>query len=180
MEAAALDTDPGIRVPLLLIKPKDASGPLAVVLALAQGGKEAFLSERAAGLAAVLQRNIAICLADVRGTGETARTATRGPASASLAATELMLGRTALGVRLKDARSVLRYLRGRDDLDAAAWLYGETHLRKLIRMACCSIRIRASSADRKPSTRPILLVACWHCSWQCTMNRFVQWLCRGD
>jgi hypothetical protein len=36
-----------------------------------------------------------------------------------LAATELMLGRTALGTRLKDARSVLRYLRGRADLDAS-------------------------------------------------------------
>jgi hypothetical protein len=117
--AAALDTDPGISVPLLLIKPRNASQRLPVVLALAQGGKEAFLSERAAELAALLEHGVAICLADVRGAGEGARTTARGPATVSLAATELMLGRTALGTRLKDARSLLRYLRGRTDLDAS-------------------------------------------------------------
>ncbi len=60
----------------------------------------------------------------VRGAGEGARTTTRGTASASLAATDLMLGHTTLGDRLKDARSVLRYLRGRADLDpsdVAVW-----------------------------------------------------------
>jgi hypothetical protein len=70
-------------------------------------------------LSALLERGVAVCLADLRGTGESARGTTRGPASAGLAATELMLGRTALGERLKDARSVLRYLRGRPDLDAS-------------------------------------------------------------
>jgi hypothetical protein len=119
VEAAALDTDPAISVPLLLIKPRDASRRLSVVLALAQGGKERFLSERRAELAALLESGIAVCLADVRGTGESERTTVRGPALAALAATELMLGRTALGERLKDARSVLRYLRGRADLDAS-------------------------------------------------------------
>jgi dienelactone hydrolase len=119
VEAAALDTDPGIRIPLLLIKPSDSSRRFPVVLALAQGGKEAFLSQRRAELAALLQRGVAVCLADVRGAGEGERTTTRGPASTALAATELMLGRTALGERLKDSRSVLRYLRGRADLDAS-------------------------------------------------------------
>jgi Acetyl xylan esterase (AXE1) len=119
VEAVALDTDPGISVPLLLIKPRDASRRFPVVLALAQGGKEAFLTERRTELAALLERGVAICLADVRGTGEVARTTVRGPASVGLAGTELMLGRTALGQRLKDARSVLRYVRGRADLDAS-------------------------------------------------------------
>jgi dienelactone hydrolase len=118
-EAVVLDTDPGISVPLLLLKPRDASRRSPVVLALAQGGKEAFLSARRADLAALLKQGLAVCLADVRGAGEGARSMTRGPASASLAATELMLGRTALGMRLKDARSVLRYLRRRADLDAS-------------------------------------------------------------
>ena len=124
VEAVALDTDPRISVPLLLIKPQGASGRLPVVLALAERGKEAFLSERSAELGALLNRGVAVCLADVRGTGEGARTAARGPASASLSATDLMLGHTALGDRLKDARSVMRYLRGRADLDAghvAVW-----------------------------------------------------------
>jgi cephalosporin-C deacetylase-like acetyl esterase len=119
VEAAALDTDPGISVPLLLIKPRDPSRRFPVVLALALGGKEAFLSERTAELAALLNQGLAVCLADVRGAGESERTTTRGPASASLAATELMLGHTALGERLKDARSVLRFLRGSADLDAS-------------------------------------------------------------
>ena len=119
VEAAALDTDPGISVPLLLIKPSGTSRRFPVTLALAQGGKEAFLSQRRTELAALLERGVAVCLADVRGTGEGERTKTRGPASAGLAATELMLGRTALGAKLKDARSVLRYLRGRPDLDAS-------------------------------------------------------------
>jgi hypothetical protein len=117
VEAAAIDTDPGISVPWLLIKPQDASRPLPVVLALAQGGKEAFLSGRKAELEVFLKRGVAICLADVRGAGENVQMTARGPATTDLAATELMLGRTAVGLRLKDARSVLRYLRGRSDLD---------------------------------------------------------------
>jgi dienelactone hydrolase len=127
VEAVTLDTDPGISIPLLLLKPRDSSGRFPVVLALAQDGKQAFLSQRNDELAAMIERGIAICLADVRGTGETARSTQRGPASMGLAATELMLGRTALGARLKDARSVLRYLRGRADLDPSRIaLWGES------------------------------------------------------
>jgi dienelactone hydrolase len=114
VEAVELQTVPGLSVPLLLLKPKASSSKrLPVVLALAEGGKERFLAERNGELAALLKRGIALCLTDVRGTGETAR----GSSATSLAATELMLGDTALGARLKDARTVLRYLCGRADLD---------------------------------------------------------------
>ena len=45
VEAVSLDTAPGISVPLFLIKPNSASaGRMPVVLAFAQGGKEAFLN----------------------------------------------------------------------------------------------------------------------------------------
>ena len=54
-----------------------------------------------------------MCLADVRGTGEAAP----GSSTTSLVATELMLGNTALGARIKDTRAVLRYLSGRQDLN---------------------------------------------------------------
>jgi hypothetical protein len=64
-------------------------------------------------LAALLKEGIAVCLADVLGTGEVAPSASM----TSLAATELMLGNTALGARLKDSRAVLHYLSGRKDLD---------------------------------------------------------------
>ncbi len=43
-----------------------------VVLAFAQGGKEAFLTQRRGIIAALLEKGVAVCLADVRGTGETA------------------------------------------------------------------------------------------------------------
>jgi len=114
VEAVELQTVPGLSVPLLLLKPKASSSKrLPVVLALAEGGKEKFLAERNGELAALLKQGIALCLTDVRGTGETAR----GSSATSLAATELMLGDTALGARLKDVRTVLRYLSGRADLD---------------------------------------------------------------
>lgn len=113
VEAVSVDTSPGISVPLLLLRPlTGASSRSPVVLALAQGGKDAFLSERRADLASLLKRGIAVCLADVRGTGETADSD-----PSSLAGTELMLGNTALGARLKDARAVVRYLSARADLD---------------------------------------------------------------
>ena len=83
-----------------------------MVLAFAQNGKGAFLSDRAAEVTSLLKRGVALCLADVRGSGESASgEAARGSGLASLAATELMLGNTALGARLKDARSVVRYFR---------------------------------------------------------------------
>jgi hypothetical protein len=118
VEAVVLNPTSGMSVPLLLVKPR-ASGPkgFPVVLALAQNGKEAFLSTRGAELATLLTRGVAVCLADVRGTGELARITAHGSGSTSLAATELMLGNTALGARLKDARTVLRYLSRRSDFD---------------------------------------------------------------
>jgi hypothetical protein len=118
-EAVLLESAPGIKVPLMLIKPAGtAAAPLPVVLALGQGGKATFLAGRSAALSALLKQGVAVCLADVRGTGETGRAGARGSSSTSFAATELMLGETALGGRLKDARTVVRYLARRGDLDA--------------------------------------------------------------
>jgi dienelactone hydrolase len=116
-QAVALHTAPEVSVPLLLIKPNaSASKRLGTVMALAQEGKGAFLSRRGAELASLINRGVAICLADVRGTGETAP-AGDSDSVASLVATEFMLGGTGLGVQLKDARTVLRYLSRRGDLD---------------------------------------------------------------
>jgi hypothetical protein len=104
---------------------------LPVVIAFAQGGKEAFLNRRGADIEALLGRGVAICLVDVRGTGETAPLSSvaagdesstplwqNASSATSLAATELMLGATALGQRLKDARTVVHYLMNRDDIDS--------------------------------------------------------------
>lgn len=114
-ENVVLEAEPGIRLPLILLKPAgDANTRRPVVLALAGGGKAVILNGRAAALASLLEEGVAVCLADVRGTGETA-----SAGADSLAATELMLGSTAMGQRLKDARAILRYLALREDLDPA-------------------------------------------------------------
>ena len=132
VEAIALDTAPGISVPLFLIKPQAASArPLPVVLAFAQGGKEAFLTRRRLNIATLLGKGVAVCLVDVRGTGETGPLSSdaagdefstpsweNASSATSLSATELMLGTTALGQRLKDARTVVHYLMNRDDIDS--------------------------------------------------------------
>ena len=114
VEAITVETEPGLGSPVMLIKPAGSSGKrLPIVLALAQGGTEAFLSGRRADLSVLLKQGVAVCLADVRGTGEIGR-----DRATSEAATELMLGGTALGARLKDVRAVLRYLATRADVDA--------------------------------------------------------------
>jgi hypothetical protein len=83
-------------------------------------------------LTALLQGGVAVCLPDLRGTGETRPAGDRrGPpagrlvtvqetsAGTVLACEELMLGQTLLGARLRDLRVVIRYLRSRADLDGA-------------------------------------------------------------
>ncbi|MFI5387183.1 MAG: hypothetical protein ACHQ50_13820, partial [Fimbriimonadales bacterium] len=66
-----------------------------------------------------LENGFAVCLPDVRATGETSPDSRHGPSSqeTSLAATELMFGETFLGARLKDLRTVLAWVGTREDLD---------------------------------------------------------------
>jgi hypothetical protein len=108
-----------ILVPTMLLLPP-ADHPRAVVVGVAQGGKAGFLQDRATVIAALLSQQIAVCLPDVRGTGESSCDTIRGRSSAAtdVASTELMLGQTLVGSQLKDLRSVLQYLRSRPELDA--------------------------------------------------------------
>jgi cephalosporin-C deacetylase-like acetyl esterase len=122
IERVLLRGERGIRVPLVLLSPpraKDGDGKVPVVVCVAQAGKEKLLDERADPCAELLQAGIAVCLPDLRGCGETAAGSSRGRQSAatSISSTELMLGQTLLGSRLKDVRSVLAWLRLRDDVD---------------------------------------------------------------
>jgi cephalosporin-C deacetylase-like acetyl esterase len=121
IERLALEVEPGVVVPMLLLVPGHKEGArLPVVLAVAQEGKEAFLRQRPAALAELLGGGAAVCLPDLRGTGETRPAGSsrgRGGADTSLSAAQWMLGQTVLAGRLRDLRSVLRYLRGREDID---------------------------------------------------------------
>jgi dienelactone hydrolase len=121
VERVRLEVGPRFVIPLLVLLPprmEDIRSP--VVVGFAQDGKQLFLKHRSATLAALLDGGAAVCLPDLRGTGETRPGDGRGRTSeaTAISATELMLGRTLVGDRLFDLRAVLSYLRSRSDLDA--------------------------------------------------------------
>ena len=123
VEGITLTVEPGIVVPMLLLRPPRPAGDKApVVVAVADGGKDLFVAERSQEIEAMLKGGTAVCLPDVRGTGETSPDPTMDPDGDEirehLAASELMLGDTLLGKRLKDLRTVIAYLEGRQDMDA--------------------------------------------------------------
>ena len=119
-EALAVQTAPGIVLPVLILNPVHAAAKRApAVLAIAEGGKAGFLANRGEELTALLRNGVEICLPDVRGTGEAAATLSREPGAMGLAETELMLGETMLGARLKDLRTIYRYLAARPEIDPA-------------------------------------------------------------
>jgi cephalosporin-C deacetylase-like acetyl esterase len=117
-EGVALKVEPEIWVPLLLLKPSGARSPVPVVVAISEGGKERLLANHSEEIESLLKAGVAVCLPDVRGTGETSPDAGRGPDSheVTLAATELMLGNTLLGARLKDIRTVIAWLGRRSEI----------------------------------------------------------------
>ena len=118
IEAFAIQVEPGIQLPVFLLKPPGAGGKRTpAVLALAQNGKRWFLSHRGGEILTLLRNGIAVCLPDLRDAGELAATQSRGPGAMTLAVNELMLGNTLLGSRLKDVRTIFRYLASRPDLN---------------------------------------------------------------
>jgi len=125
VERILLDVEPGVLVPMLLLR--DTADP-PVVVALSQGGKQWFLQSRAAQIADLLASGTAVCLPDLSGIGETTPDPSRPPngEGTSIASTELMLGQTLLGARLRDLRSVLSYLRTRHDLKGRFALWGDS------------------------------------------------------
>ena len=125
-ERVLLETESDVVVPLLILSDRRSKKPRPVVIGLAQEGKAGFLKHRAELIAQLLKGDAAICLPDVRGTGETRLGLARGRTAedTSLSSSELMLGETTLGARLRDLRGVAHYLRTRRDLDArrlAVW-----------------------------------------------------------
>jgi cephalosporin-C deacetylase-like acetyl esterase len=123
IEHIALEVEPGVHVTLVMLVPRnDPETRFPTVVAFAQEGKQQLLRQRAQAFANLLAGGVAVCLADLRGTGESTpadRNRGRGGEGTSLSQAELMLGQTLLGARLRDLRSVLRYLRTRPDVDRA-------------------------------------------------------------
>jgi cephalosporin-C deacetylase-like acetyl esterase len=121
------EVERGVPIPALLLLPSGKRPP--VVVGIAQEGKQRFLKERGRAIAELLRQNVAVCLVDVRGTGETRTGSGRGrqTSDTSLSATEQMLGGTLLGARLRDLRAVVKYLQKRDDIDGSRLaLWGES------------------------------------------------------
>ena len=123
-ERLLLAAEPTAPLPVLLLKPetgraKSAAKP-PVVICVAQEGKAVFLAKRAMEVAELLQRGMAVCLVDVRGTGETKPDEHDRywySVAVETAAREMVLGQTILGSRVRDLRAVLRHLQSRPDLD---------------------------------------------------------------
>jgi dienelactone hydrolase len=122
VERVALEPEPGIVVPVLLLIPSSAPRMRPpIVIGLAQEGKRALLEHRSEALADLLHGGVAVCLVDLRGTGET-KPQNDSPrynrVRTELSARAWLRGDTLVGSRLRDVRAVLAYLRRRTDLDA--------------------------------------------------------------
>lgn len=119
--AIALTVEPGVTVPLLLLEPLSAhSERTPVVVGVAEGGKDLFLVERSSEIESLLKRGVAVCLPDLRATGETSADSRRDPDSTESihSNTVLTLGDTLVGLRLKDLRTVVGYLGRLEEIDA--------------------------------------------------------------
>ena len=90
-----------------------AAAGMEFVRELIAAGKKVFLERRESEIAELLARGVAVCLVDVRGTGETDPPGGRYWVEpiVEIAAEELMTGRTLLGSRLGDMRAVCDFLR---------------------------------------------------------------------
>ena len=116
-----LNSEPGIVIPMLLLLPQTKDGPPPVVVGVAEEGKAAFLKHRAEEVAALLSSGIAVCLPDLRGSGETCPGDDPGRhrQTTDASSTDLMLGQPMLGARLRDLRAILRHLRAGREVDTA-------------------------------------------------------------
>jgi len=125
VEKIRLGMSPRLVVPVVWLRPR-ASEKVACVLGVAQQGKQAFLAERSEEIAELLDAGLGVCLADVRGTGETSLDDSHGLNSRFIteAECERMLGGSMLAEQLRDLRAVMAYLRTRDDVargEIALW-----------------------------------------------------------
>ncbi|MBI1904131.1 MAG: hypothetical protein HYS13_23800, partial [Planctomycetia bacterium] len=105
LEKLVLRGERDVLVPAILLRPKDGvaapPGGRKLVLAVARQGKAELLKARSAAVKKLLDGGAAVCLVDVRGTGETSPGDDRGRTgeATGISLTELMLGQTLLGLQ---------------------------------------------------------------------------------
>jgi hypothetical protein len=107
----------GITLPVVFIRKGEQE---AATVLLSQQGKAAIAQHHSGRIEALLDER-AVCLVDVRGTGEIGMEEPRGARSkaSGRAATALMVGDSILGMQIRDLRSVIGYLRttGIEDIE---------------------------------------------------------------
>jgi hypothetical protein len=127
VERIALQTEPGIIVPMLLLIPqREQAKASPVIVAFVQAGPEAFLRERSEILAELLAGGATVCLPALRDVGTERGTHGDG-ANGSTSHYALYFETPMLGYRLRDLRTVLGYLRTRDELQNVRFaLWGDS------------------------------------------------------
>ena len=100
---------------------KRADAPTAVIFS--RRGKQELLHQHADQISTLLEGGAVVCLPDLRETGETRSGSDLGRSSTatSLSCRAQVLGGTILGLRLRDLRSVLRFVRQRGTGPIALW-----------------------------------------------------------
>ncbi len=119
IQRGVVKTASGIPVPLVLLLPA-ADKPAPLVIGVAQQGKQRLLAERREFVARLLAGGVAVCLVDVRGTGETAPEDSgrdRTSHATSLSSSLQMLGDTLPGDQLADLVASLQAVARRKDID---------------------------------------------------------------
>ncbi len=119
VERVVLEVESGIVVPLILLIPAKPQGRMPVVVGLAQAGKAGFLEHRANEIMQLVDGGAVVVLPDLRGTGESRSGNSRGKESedTNLSCNVLLFGETLVGQRLRDLRSVIKFLREHPEID---------------------------------------------------------------
>lgn len=129
VETVLLSSSSGIRIPIVLLKPRELRDQQRVIVAICSQGKERLLKERSQVFAEMLERGAAICLVDPRGIGESKLGDSHGRRSSatSISSTALMLGTPLLGQQLRDVRLTLAWLREQPELKGRQFaVWGES------------------------------------------------------
>ena len=120
VESVTLSSEDGLKIPLVLLWPKqaDASKKLPMVLAIRTSGRVLQLRQQAPELARLLAAGHAVCMCDLRGTNDGQAGRGRSSAATSLSSSLLMLGDPLVAGQLRDLRTVWGWLRSQTEIDA--------------------------------------------------------------